>query len=1686
MNVLLDSHQMLAGHPAAGSSNPGPVPFSFAQQRVWDRLAAQAGAVPNVTGLFQLTGPLDADGLKAALHHVVRHHACLCPSFSDGPRAHPIRPREAAPPDFTAEELGGSAREQFAAARTFALRQARLPFDINQPPLVRAQLLRSGDTDHHLILSAHPLVCDGASLVLLTRQLFAVYGRPFAGRKPSGSGARSPHETNGHSGRPAADLAAGLAHWRSQLTDAPVPLALPSDRPRAAGGARQLDEYAFAFPVELADRLRECGAAVGGTLEDVFLAAFQVMLQCYAGQDEFAIGVTARESGHADADSRVGRFACFLPLRARPDAAGSFLRLVHDAARAVRANARHADGSFDAVLREAPPRPAPFSVAFAFRRGWFRPLSAGGLTVTPLAVDGDFPLCDLALEVRKDAGRLGARLVYDAGLLDVPAVAAMGDHFGDLLDNLAERPDEPLRQVPLLGPAASRRILHDWNQTGVPFDSTWLLHEPFEAFASRHPEAIALVHRDRETSYGELDCRASGLAARLNVLGVGPEVPVAVCTEPSAEMFVGLLGVLKAGGAYVPIDPATPEERLRFLIEDTRAPVILAQRHLTRTWPALPARVVLLDEPTDDQLVGPRPAVSPDRPAYIIYTSGSTGAPKGVVVSHRAICNTLHWRQSAFPLGPGDRVLQSFSFTFDASVWELFAPLRAGARLVIADAGVARDSTRLVELIARHDVTAMQTIPSRLGLLLDERGLGEARGLRHVICGGEPLTGALQERFFARLPGAALHNLYGPTETALDATFWTCRPGDGRAAVPIGRPIANKRVYLLDRHLRPVPVGAPGELYIGGAGLADGYLNNPRLTEERFLADPFAPEPGARVYRSGDVCRWTPEGALVFLGRGDEQVKVRGFRIERGEVEAAMLRDPAVRQAVVVARSNGPGDSRLVGYVVPAGAARPAPADVRRALRGRLPDYMVPSSIVVLDELPRTVNGKVDLRALPAPEIATGRPVSAPPADPVERLLAGLWEDVLGVTGVAGDDDFFDLGGTSIQVAVLIHKLQDRLGEYVYTIALYDAPTLAGLANYLRANYSSVVVRLFGPEALGGLERQERPVDEERVAEARRLLKTLPPRPAGAGGKTKNPRAAFVLSPPRSGSTLFRVLLGGHPQLFAPPELQLLNFDTLAERRAAFDTERDRFWLDGTVRAIMEARRCGADEAARIMADCERRGLTVKEFYGLVQGWLGGALFADKTPTYALDPGTLRRAEEDFDEPLYIHLIRHPSPVISSFDEAKLHVFFPPFFRAPHPFGVNELAELVWVISHRNILEFLAGVPERRRHAVRFEDLVKRPEEVMAGVAGFLGVPFHPAMTDPFRQDHKSRMTDGVHPMARMLGDVKFHEHKGIEAQAAERKKGRFPEEKLGRPTREMARLLGYAIREPEAAPAAAPQRVGPRCLVRLQAGAEGRRPLFCVHPAGGTASCYNELARRLGNDQPVYAFQAPGLAGDRVGLVRLEALAARYLEEMRAVQPGGPYQIAGWSVGGVISFEMTRQLGAAGQDVSLLALFDSDIPRQTERMRRIDPELVLAELAKPYGLDTRAGGLAGEARLQSILDQARRAKLLPEEFTTLQLRRLFRHHARVFRANVRAVRRYRPAPLGRAMVLFRPEDRSLTAVTGPKRDWADVADGVTTCTVPGDHFSMMREPHVAAVAEQLRDLLAGVDRPSVVPSTQG
>ncbi|MEK6284041.1 MAG: amino acid adenylation domain-containing protein, partial [Acidobacteriota bacterium] len=645
---------------------------------------------------------------------------------------------------------------------------------------------------------------------------------------------------------------------------------------------------------------------------------------------------------------------------------------------------------------------------------------------------------------------------YDTDLYERETAKRMMGHFQRLLQGIVRDGEQAIGAVPMLGAEERQQLLLEWNQTTAATPAS-CLHELFEEQVERTPDAVAVTFEEQQLSYGELNQRANQLAHHLRSVGVGPEVLVGVLMERSVELVVSLLAVLKAGGAYVGMDAHTPEQRLLFTMEDAGVKLLLTQRQTITALPEYSGQVVYVEkeweefaEESQENLAN---ALAADNLAYVIYTSGSTGQPKGVLISHRAICNHLHWRQTAYPLTGSDRFLHKASVGFDISVWEIFGPLLAGSELLLAKPGGQQESSYLTRLIAERKVTVAHFGPAMLQVWLQEPDIGQCKDLKRVFCGGEPLTVEQRNSFFERFNAGLCHQ-YGPTEATVDALVWDCQPDDG-GVIPLGRPIANMRAYVLDERLQPVPIGVAGELHLAGAGLARGYLNRADLTSSQFIPDPFSEKGGERLYKTGDQARYLADGNIEYLGRLDEQVKIRGYRIELGEIESVLSEHPVVRQSVTIAREDVAGDKRLVSYIVAAAEDPVEIGELRIHLKQKLPDYMIPSAFVLLDALPLMPNGKIERRALPEPEAPRiDHQPSTTTQTPIEEIITGICAHLLKVEELSGEDNFFELGGHSLLATRLISRLRDSLSIEIPVRWVFQTRTLGELAERVEEQFA--------------------------------------------------------------------------------------------------------------------------------------------------------------------------------------------------------------------------------------------------------------------------------------------------------------------------------------------------------------------------------------------------------------------------------------------------------------------------------------------------------------------------------------------------------------------------------------------------------------------------------------------------------
>jgi amino acid adenylation domain-containing protein len=1331
--------QPLAAPPIVPVPRTGDLVLSFAQQRLWffDQLEPGLAAY-NLPAAVRLKGPLNLAALRQSLNEIVKRHESLRTTFAqvDGWATQVIAPELTVA--LPVVDLGRlSAREMEAEVRRLATAEAQRPFDLAQGPLIRGSVLRLGDEEHVGLLTMHHIVSDSWSTGILIRELATLYVAFCAGRSSPLPALPIQYADFAHWQRQWLQgdvLASQLAYWKAQLAGAPACIDLTTDHVRPAAQTFKGAHRSLAFSRPLQEAVTALSRQEGVTPFMTFLAAFDVLLYRYTGQHDLVVGTPIANRTRLETEELIGLFVNTLALRIDLSGNPRFRELLRRVREVCLGAYGHQDLPFDRLVEELHlirdlSRNPLFQVMFVLNTAALRTVEQSGLTLSAVESDSEAAHFDLTMQIDDTEQGLTATLTYNTDLFEAATIARMLGNFRTLVEGAAADPEQRLSDLPLLGEAERRQLLVAWNasRTGDPEDLC--VHQLFEAQVQRTPDAVAVVFEAERLTYRELNRRSNQLAHRLQALGVGPEILVGICVERSLEMIVGLLGVLKAGGAFVPLDPASPMQRLDFMLHDARVPVLLTSERLAAGFAGQDATVVCLDADWEsiarESGENPGGAIGPENLAYVIYTSGSTGQPKGVLVSHDAIAGHCRNVQTLYGLNARDAVLQFASLSFDVSLEEILPTLIAGARLVLMEANVWHPA-ELLRSIAEFGLTVLN-LPTAYWQELARQWAGVAELVRHIqprlcVVGGDTMSAdALKLWQQTPLHSVRLLNAYGPTEATITATVFEIanRPGEHATdrRVPIGRPLANRAVYILDQHRNPVPIGVQGQLYVGGAGIARGYLNRPELTAETFIADPFSTRPGARMYRTGDLARYRSDGNIEFLGRADDQVKIRGFRIELAEIEAALGQHPAVRGAAVVPREDVTGEKRLVAYAV----ADCTADELRQFIMQKLPGYMEPAVFVLLDALPITAGGKVDRQALPAPE--QSRPAAQDafiaPRDDLERQLANIWEEVLGVRPVGATDNFFALGGHSLLAVRLFALIEQRLGRRLSLTTVFQGATVAQLADVLRQQTA------------------------------------------------RGPRSALV----------------------------------------------------------------------------------------------------------AIQPG--------------------------------------------------------------------------------------------------------------------------------------------------------------GR-----------------------------------------KRPLFLVHPAGGHVFPYVHLAGFLDPEQPCYGLQARGVEDGQDPHTRIEDMAAHYIQAMQTVQPTGPYLLGGWSMGGVVAFEMAQQLHAQGRSVALLALLDGRIPTADETFPEQDAEaisLVERYFGISFGPTESLAELPADAQLEFLLEEAKHAGLMPAELDVAQARRF----VMILRNDLRATQNYQLRVYPGRIDFFKASETLAETAADPTMGWSDWADGgVGVHVVPGNHANMMYEPHVEVLARALTTCL--------------
>ncbi|ALF56357.1 non-ribosomal peptide synthetase [Nostoc piscinale CENA21] len=1034
------------------SDRPQNLPLSYAQERLWllNQLEPDSPFYNEQTAI-KLHGQLNTVALEQSLNKIIARHEVLRTNFrtiNEQPVQVIADKLTLTVPVIDLTALPESERE--IACQQIATTEANCLFDLASSPLIRACVVKLKEAEHAFILTVHHIIVDGWSTGILMRELATIYSALCNNLSPELPKLPIQYADYAIWQRQYLQkevLQTQFDYWKHQLKNAPTLLELPTDRPRPAiqtyRGAVQYVQLSNELSQALSDLSRQEGASLFMTL----FTAYVTLLYRYTGSDDILVGTPTANRDRLEIEGLIGFFVNTLVLRTDLSANPSFQELLGRVRQRILQAYTHADLPFDELVKALQPQrdlsyTPLFQVLFVLQNAPISEVKLPGLTISPLPTQSTVAKFDLTLLFQNTASGLVGMWQYNADLFDAATIERMSRHFVTLLEGIIANPKEQISQLPLLTAFEQQQLLVEWNDTRAdsPFDKC--IHQLFEQQVEHTPEAVAVVFENQQLTYHQLNCRANSLAHYLRSLGVKPDTLVGICVERSLEMIVGLLGIVKAGGAYLPLDPEYPPERLSFMLEDAQVPVLLTQQRLVDKLPPNQAKLICLDkawsEIAQNNQDNPNSGVRAFHLANVIYTSGSTGRPKGVMVEHKGLCNLAQAQIQTFGLTADSRVLQFASFSFDASIWEVVMAFGSGGTLYLGTKDSLLPGQPLIERLRDYAITHITLPPSALAVMPVEK----LPALQTIVVAGEACPAELIRQWSF---GRNFFNAYGPTEASVCATIAKCTPEDEK--ITIGRAIANTQVYILDKNLQPVPVGVPGELHIGGIGLARGYLNRTELTQERFIPNPFGT---GRLYKTGDLARYLPDGNIEYLGRIDNQVKIRGFRIELGEIEAALSEHECVQTSCVIARQDNRDNKRLVGYVVAHQHCQLTMDELRQFLKAKFPEYMVPNAFVILESMPLTPNGKIDRRALPAPDLQSERiDKYVAPRTPIEEMLAHIWAQVLKVEQVGIHDNFFELGGHSLLATQLLSRIRNIFKVELPLRELFARATVAELGHFI-------------------------------------------------------------------------------------------------------------------------------------------------------------------------------------------------------------------------------------------------------------------------------------------------------------------------------------------------------------------------------------------------------------------------------------------------------------------------------------------------------------------------------------------------------------------------------------------------------------------------------------------------------------
>jgi amino acid adenylation domain-containing protein len=1044
------------------------VPLSFSQQRLWFLEQLDPGSTAyNLPLAIRLSGHLNVAALEQSLGEIIRRHEVLRTTFSTENNQTVQRITPAAGFNLPEVDLSAMPQEQREAkAKRLASEEASRPFDLVIGPLLRVMLLKLSPEDHVLLLTIHHIVSDGWSLGILYREISVLYEAYLKGKLsplselPIQYADFAVWQREWLKGK---NLEEQLIFWKKQLSDI-TNLELPTDHPRPSMQTFHGATHNVEFPHDVTEALKDLSRMEGTTLFMTLLAAFQCLLHRYTCQDDIVVGTPIANRNRAEIEGLIGFFVNTLVMRTDTSGDPVFLELLQRVRRVTLDAFAHQDLPFEKLVEELHlerdlSRSPLFQVMFALQNELHSTLYPPGLTQSRMEIEDMKTLFDLEFYLWETTEGLRGALEYNTDLFDAVTIERMAGHYQMMLEGIAANPDLRLSELPLLTETERQQILVEWNIDATDYPRDKCIHELFEEQVERTPDAVALIFEDKQLTYREVNNRANQLAHYLRKQGVGPEVFVGICEERSPELIVGLLGILKAGGAYVSLDPEYPQERLNLMLDDAGISVLLTHKRLSTLMPFYKGKLVGLDTDWKDisreSRGNPVARATPDNAVCLFYTSGSTGRPKGAIIQHRSLVHFTMSVIAQYGIKASDRILQFSSTSFDASAEEIYPCLALGATLVLR----TNDMLTASDFLKKCDnwKLTVLSLPTAywhvLTYSIETEDLKLPSSVRLIIIGGERARPECLTQWQRHVgPRVKLLNTYGPTEatvvaTLFDLTHFT-HVADWAKEVPIGRPLPGVRTYILDPHLQPVPIGVPGELHIGGSGIVRGYLNRPDVTSEKFIQDRFSNKPGDKMYKTGDLARYLSDGNIEFLGRIDNQVKIRGFRIEPGEIEALLGQHPHVQEAVVIAREDQNGNRCLVAYVVPDRKSAIATQELRKFLKEKLSDYMVPSAFITLDVLPMTPNGKVDRKALPTPDYFTSASAKTflAPRNTIESQLTSIWEQVLGIQAIGVTDNFFELGGHSLLAVRVVSEIRKITGRKLPVMAIFQFPTIEQLA----------------------------------------------------------------------------------------------------------------------------------------------------------------------------------------------------------------------------------------------------------------------------------------------------------------------------------------------------------------------------------------------------------------------------------------------------------------------------------------------------------------------------------------------------------------------------------------------------------------------------------------------------------------